>query len=107
MDGKNKRGLRIAFDSGNRSATTRHRQLDRKAGRSLYGGIEFLLVDVGGHQDILDKSRRNDLQPNGLPDAGGGGIIDIVWIEHLLTMRTDALIGGVKYLDQDLIVLRV
>ncbi|GGB24095.1 hypothetical protein GCM10011511_55010 [Puia dinghuensis] len=66
--------------------------------------MEGLVIDVGRQLYILDVDGGHGLQPYGLPDARGGGIIDIVGVEHLLAVQTDALVGGVEYFYEELVV---
>ena len=64
---------------------------------------EPVAVYVRSHGELGDVMLGNGLQPDGLPDAGDGGVPDAVGIQYLLPAGLRSTVGGIPNGDDDLL----
>ena len=69
----------------------------------LDGEADFAGVEIGNDFQGVDPNLWNRFEPDGLPDAGVGGIHDSARLEHLLAARLAPRIGRVPDRDDQLL----
>ena len=74
--------------------TTLRPRAERLAGRHDRH-LELAGVEVRRQHQPFDVRRRDGLEPDGLPDAGLGGVPDLAAVEPLLPAGVDAGLGEV------------
>lgn len=69
------------------------------AGGAIHQGedLDETVIDIGGDAQGFDVDTRHRLEPDGLPDAGGGGVEDGVAVEGLLAVFLPVGVGRVPH----------